>query len=311
MATPHRLSTRTVDDAFVGTLIALMEKGTPPWRREWNANGGGHHVNLISGRRYRGSNPILLTLALHQQGVALPYWCGVVEAKARGLMPKPGCQLVTVVRPHGRRGEQDASDNQANPSSRMRYGPVDLVNVEHLEGDARAGLIAIRQAAEALESRPEPERLAKAEAQLRSWPVPVRHGGTRAFYNPQADLIHLPDRGAFHSSAALYATWAHEALHSTGHPSRLGRDLSGGLGSKTYAREELVAELGALLLGDRLEIGSDVSNHVAYLAEWIQLLRESPMLLYKLLSEARRAVDAICPPLKHEMVKADGRAEAP
>jgi antirestriction protein ArdC len=67
------------------------------------------------------------------------------------------------------------------------------------------------------------------------------------------------------------------------------------MGSTAYAREELVAELGAVLLGDRLEIGSNVSNHAAYLAEWIQLLRASPQLLYKLLSDARRAADLICP----------------
>jgi antirestriction protein ArdC len=54
--------------------------------------------------------------------------------------------------------------------------------------------------------------------------------------------------------------------------------------------------LGAVLLGERLEIGSDVSNHAAYLAEWIQLLRQSPTLLYKLLSEARQAADWISPP---------------
>lgn len=42
------------------SLIALLEQGTTPWRREWDAAGGGHHVNLISGRRYRGSNPVLV-----------------------------------------------------------------------------------------------------------------------------------------------------------------------------------------------------------------------------------------------------------
>jgi antirestriction protein ArdC len=66
------------------------------------------------------------------------------------------------------------------------------------------------------------------------------------------------------------------------------------MGSNTYATEELVAELGAVLLGDRLEIGSNVGNHAAYLADWIRLLQNSPQLLYKLLSEARRAADLIC-----------------
>jgi antirestriction protein ArdC len=178
----------------------------------------------------------------------------------------------------------------------VRYRPVPLFNAEDLDGEPLQGLIRARQNAEQASRRSEPERLAHAEAVLRAWPVPVAHGGGRAFYNPKEDRIHLPDRRAFHTGAALYATWAHEALHSTGHGSRLARDLSGDLGSEAYAREELVAELGAVLLGERLEIGSDVSNHAAYLAEWIQLLRQSPTLLYKLLSEARQAADWISPP---------------
>jgi antirestriction protein ArdC len=56
-----------------------------------------------------------------------------------------------------------------------------------------------------------------------------------------------------------------------------------------------VAELGAVLLGDRLEIGSDVNNHAAYLAGWLELLREAPRELLRVLGDARRAADLICP----------------
>ena len=70
---------------------------------------------------------------------------------------------------------------------------------------------------------------------------------------------------------------------------------AGGDGGRAYAREELVAELGALLLGQRLEIGSAMANHAAYLDPWIGLLRESPRVLLQLLSEARKAADLIFP----------------
>jgi len=105
----------------------------------------------------------------------------------------------------------------------------------------------------------------------------------------------LPQRTAFHSCGAYYATWAHEIVHSTGHTSRLDRDLSGDYGSDAYAREELVAELGAVLLGDRLEIGSAVDNHAAYCQHWIRLLRETPAVLFQVLGEARRAVELVQP----------------
>jgi antirestriction protein ArdC len=53
--------------------------------------------------------------------------------------------------------------------------------------------------------------------------------------------------------------------------------------------------LGAVLLGDRLEIGSEIESHAAYLGQWIELLKESPKVLFQVLSEARQAADLICP----------------
>jgi antirestriction protein ArdC len=182
----------------------------------------------------------------------------------------------------------------------VSYRPVAVFNAADLEGEALEGLLQKRRQAEGVMQRPEPARLAAAEAVLSIWPVPVSHGGERACYSPASDRIQLPDRSAFHSAAALYATWAHEAIHSTGHSSRLARDLSGGMGAegdggRACAREELVAELGAVLLGDRLEIGSAMANHAAYLGHWIELLRESPRVLLQMLSDARRAADLIFP----------------
>jgi antirestriction protein ArdC len=318
-----------------------MQRGSSPWRKEWDSDSG-HHVNLLSGRRYRGANPILLSLALAERASNRPYWCGFAEARAHGLAPRRGVHAVHVLRPQllrrplpagggvpvngsaapampARRGEgehthtaptagtaqtagdgQAAGEAQANGPTWIRYRPVALFHVDDLAGDALADLVAARQQAQRQGQRPAPQRLAAAEAVLRGWVVPMHHGGDRACYSPARDRIQLPERGCFHSSAALYATWAHEAIHSTGHASRLGRDLSGRIDGdaaalRAYAREELVAELGAVLLGDRLEIGSDTANHAAYLNHWISLLQETPQLLLRLLSEARQAADLIHP----------------
>ena len=303
----------TPEDKLVASLITLLEAGTSPWRREWNADAGGHHVNLLSGRRYRGANPVLLTLGMHLRESTLPYWCGFAEAKALGIAPRKGSRAVHVLRPQvhhqgdsqlvgpaapdhgGLRGGGEAKPADGAGRTWVSYRPVPVFNAADLEGEALQALIQRRRQAECAVLRPEPERLAAAEAVLAAWPVPVRQGGSTACYVPSADRIHLPERTAFTSAAAFYATWGHEAIHSTGHASRLARDLAGEMGSPAYAREELVAELGAVLLGDRLEIGSDVANHAAYLASWINLLKESPRVLLQVLADARRAADLICP----------------
>ena len=297
------------EEKLVACLIALLEAGSTPWRREWDAASGAHHVNLLSGRRYRGTNPVLLTLGLHLRGSALPYWCGFAEAKALGIFPRKGCKAVHVLRPQvHQRGESRlvepvAGDGQQSAEagrSWVSYRPMALFNAADLAGEALEGLIHKRRQAAGAVLRPEPQRLAAAETVLSAWPVPVRFGGDRACYLPVPDRIQLPDRGAFHSAAAMYATWAHEAIHSSGHSSRLARDLSGGMGEggdggRAYAREELVAELGAVLLGDRLEIGSAMANHAAYLGHWLELLKESPRLLLQVLGDARKAADLIFP----------------
>lgn len=310
----------------MGSLIALLEAGTTPWRRDWDGAGGGHQVNLFSGRRYRGANPVLLQLGQQLRASSLPYWCGFAEARARGIFPRKGSKAVHVLRPqlHRARGQQavgpggdeELEGASGGGGSWVSYRPLAVFNAADLEGEALAGLIAARQEAAGLACRPEPERLAAAEQVLSRWPVPVREGGDQACYLPVADLIRLPARGCFHSAAALYATWAHEAIHSTGHASRLGRDLSGGMGAagdggRAYAREELVAELGAVLLGDRLEIGSDVRNHAAYLAGWVELLQDSPRVLLRVLGDARRAADLICPEAEEHASGSTGEKAQP
>ena len=83
----------------MASLVTLLEAGTSPWRREWDAAAGGHQVNLLSGRRYCGANPVLLTMGMHLRGSALPYWCGFGEAKALGIFPRKGSKAVHVLRP--------------------------------------------------------------------------------------------------------------------------------------------------------------------------------------------------------------------
>ena len=295
-AAASRRSGPNAQERLVQGLIELMQQGVAPWRKPWDGSGGGHHCNLISGHRYQGSNPILLTLGMHIRGSALPFWCGYAEAKGLGISPKKGSKAAMILRPQlhqqaeeleaGQREQADGAEGAS--SSWVSYRPVAVFNASDLEGPGLAELIAARQEAAGLQARPEPERLLAAEAVLSAWPVPVSYGGDRAFYLPQLDRIQLPERASFQSASGFYATWAHEQVHSTGHSSRLKRDLGGAFGKPRYAREELVAELGAVLLGDRLEIGSELQSHAAYLEHWIALLQAEPQVLFQVLGRPGR-----------------------
>jgi antirestriction protein ArdC len=86
-------------------------------------------------------------------------------------------------------------------------------------------------------------------------------------------LVQVPPQPAFFEQINYYRTCLHELTHATGHPSRLGRTLTMAFGSKDYAREELVAEMGSAFLCAALGIAPTV-RHADYLASWLEVLRE-------------------------------------
>lgn len=94
----------------------------------------------------------------------------------------------------------------------------------------------------------QPEIDAMLEA--KSWFCPIREQqGDRAFYSPLADYIVVPLRSQFVDMQSFYETLLHEMGHSTGHPTRLNRDLAHPFGSEEYGKEELTAEFAAALAG--------------------------------------------------------------
>ncbi len=125
----------------------------------------------------------------------------------------------------------------------------------------------------------------------------ILHGHQRAFYTPATDTLHLPSPACFQSPAAYYATVWHEVTHATGHPSRLNRATLTDLclfGDPTYAKEELVAELGAAYLCGVCGIANaTLDNSAAYLQSWMQVLRQDPTMLVHAAAQAQRAADYI------------------
>jgi len=152
----------TAEEKIVASLIELMEAGSAPWRRPWDGTGGGHHVNLLSGHRYRGANPILLTLGMHVRGSALPFWCGFAEARKLGIFPRKGSKAVHILRPQLHSREEPGEGGEVTLRSWASYLPVEVFNAADLRGEALAGLIETRKLAEGVEAKQEPERLEAA-----------------------------------------------------------------------------------------------------------------------------------------------------
>ncbi len=93
--------------------------------------------------------------------------------------------------------------------------------------------------------------------------------------------------------------------HWTGHASRLNRDHSGSFGSKSYAREELVAEMAGAFVCASLGIVPTV-RHADYIGSWLELLREDNRAVVRAASAASKAADfllAFLPPAIESVVE--------
>ena len=104
----------------------------------------------------------------------------------------------------------------------------------------------------------------------------------------------LPDRSQFESQSAYTHTALHELGHATGHPDRLDRPTlvnHGGLGSEVYAREELRAEIAAMMTGEQLGVGHEPRHNTAYVSSWIKALENDPREIRAAAVDAQRISD--------------------
>ncbi|MBP3756282.1 MAG: DUF1738 domain-containing protein [Prevotella sp.] len=121
-------------------------------------------------------------------------------------------------------------------------------------------------------------------------PIHVKHQD-RAYFSPAKNEIVVPEKSQFSDGQSFYSTAFHECIHSTGVADQLNRLQPGvSFGSPEYAREELVAELGAALTAHRYGFGSHIKEEsAAYLKSWLKSLKEEPAFIKTTLLDVKRA----------------------
>ena len=137
------------------------------------------------------------------------------------------------------------------------------------------------------------QRIDHAERFFASTGADIRHGGNSAHYSGGTDHVQMPAFEAFRSPESYYATLAHELTHRTKHPKRLDRDFGRKKwGDEGYAKEELVAELGAAFLCADLALTPEPGmDHAGYIQSWLKVLKEDKRAIFSAAAHAQRAAD--------------------
>jgi antirestriction protein ArdC len=136
-------------------------------------------------------------------------------------------------------------------------------------------------------------RIERADRFFAATGAVIRHGGTRASHAEGADYVQMPPFETFRDAESSAATLAHEVTHWTKHEKRLARDVGRVRhGDEGYAKEELVAELGAAFLAADLELAPEVrEDHAAYIGSWLKALHGNKRLIFSAAAHAQRAAD--------------------
>ena len=298
-AQPPTWSLEDYHAAFVATVTAQIAQGVAPWQQSWTPGARRLPEHLVSGHAYRGVPALHLSVAHTAKGYRDNRWATATEIQALGGQVRPGEQATPVLVDTG-------DDEQAPPPggeqdhARARPPLVrvdDVFHVEQVDG------LTLARRDDDRDQEPKWKTHRTAERVIQESGVRVRHErGDRAFYNMQTDTVTLPEREQFASADGYYQTALHELGHATGHPNRLDRDTlqqgAGNFGSVEYAREELRAELSAMLTGARVGVGHDGSRGARYVQGWLTALEHDPQEIDQAAAEAQHMSDSLLRPIR-------------
>jgi antirestriction protein ArdC len=262
---------------LVDQIISDIESGnTLPWQKDWNSQGGGIPMNLASGNSYTGVNIISTWVHNWKYQYKSNLFLTMKEIKKRDLFLKgktgddirKACRIMFYA-------EKEREDGTKYPRPKW----YNVFNIEQIEGfDQGVKEPTVHN----------PEDIKLATRLHKALDIEVLRGSPA--YSSVRDKLYMPDLADFKSTQGYMGTMAHECVHATGHPSRLDRDMSGKFGEADYAKEELVAELGAAFICAEWGITSTVEMHTSYLEHWLKVLKEEPAYLMRSASLASKAV---------------------
>jgi len=293
-----KISTDEIVSSRVIEKLEQAEKSGIPikWIKSWNySQASSPFYNPVTKTFYSGRN--IMILSVLGEEFTDPRYLTSLNIKNLGGFIKKGSRGIPIVysnvicKEHRKRDCVGCDDTASRIFFNAHYTVFNVEQCENLN-------LPELETPELLEF----DAIAEAESIVANYttiPTVAHNGGNRAYYTRLSDSIHLPVKSAFSSVPEYYSTLFHELVHSTLHTSRLDRnfadttDISHRFGSDSYAKEELVAEIGNAMLCARSGIDTTMDNSVAYIRGWIKQFKNDSKLLLSSANYSNKAVKYI------------------
>ena len=303
---------KTVDkmvEAFAELMIQKINEMEVDWTKPWVSVGGMGLPQNISGRHYNGINSFMLMLIREMKGYRTPVFMTFQQAKKEGWDIRKGEKGVPV-----ELWRQVYRDEHGKKLTYEEYNELSDEEKQKCKSYPASKVYTVFNAEQTLMSEVSPERwqklldtfsvpkLVEKESMLscpeldfmvehQRWVCPLEpKESDKAYYSPVSDRIVIPLKAQFVDGERYYGTMLHEMAHSTGHESRLNRELENKFGDAAYGREELVAEMTSAMMASQLGIIKGIEpDNVAYLKGWLKNIKEQPEFLRTVMSDVNKA----------------------
>ncbi len=266
-------------------IITAIESGAGSWRMPWHHHGNAitRPTNVASHKRYRGINVLALWIAADTAQYADGMWGTYRQWSAAGAQVRKGERATTVVLWKDYRTAHDDDDGQNEAHHRRLFARAfSVFNVTQVDGYEVPPHVALEAS----------DQTAAADSFFRALGIPVEFGAYDAHYRIAEDRIYMPELSAFRDGASYAGTLLHEAAHASGAKHRLDRNFQERFGPQARALEEAVAELTAsYVLADLGIAHHPRPDHAAYIASWLDLLKQEPRAIFTAASRAQAAAD--------------------
>lgn len=273
---------KTISDRIIAAIEA---GGIAPWHRPWKLSGG-FPVSIRSGKRYRGVNVPLLMM----EGRSDCRWGTYKAIKEAGGQVRRGEHSTQIV--FWKRIERKNPKEGEDRSFQM-LRTYQVFNAEQADGLPELPVEEEREFTPIQEAERIADGYVWTSGSMNDGPR-VKIGYDRACYSLLDDSIEMPRPQQFVNDESYYETLFHELIHSTGAQKRLKRIEPALFGSDPYAREELVAEIGASFLAGIAgfeDAGGDQS--AAYVSGWLERIKNDSKLVVQAAAQAQKAADLI------------------
>lgn len=306
-------------DLFAEMMIEKIESIHKDWRKPWFTEGALQWPRNLSGREYNGMNALMLLLHCENKGYKIPRFCTFDCVQRLNKPGKDGQELPRVSVLRGEKSfpvmlttftcirketkEKIKYDNykKLSDDEKKGYNVYPNMQVFRVFNVAQTNLQEARPELWEQLERENGKRVENSEhfsfepvdAMIKDnlWICPIKPTHQdEAYYSIAKNEIVVPEKEQFRDGESFYGTLFHEMVHSTGAEGVLDRLQPTSFGSKEYAREELVAELGSALVAQRYGMTKHIKeDSCAYLKGWLDELKESPQFIKTTLLDVKRA----------------------